>query len=173
MHALLKASYVKFISKYVNLYFMRYVWGVFVLFIITSFIITPVHGDMLVKNFDMLTNITLNRTCMPNDTGIIIHSQQHSDGSKIEIVCDSGEYRMKYIKRDGTTVYVGKCAFERGRNAVMKKVTMDILINQSGFYVTNVTLRQTYWVSLNATPVPPVLPGNFTTTNDMLWCSIP
>lgn len=143
---------------------MRYVWAGFVFLIIASFI-TPVLGDTIVTG-DTIVPIPLTRPCFPTTNGIVIHAQTHVDGSRVEVVCDGGQYRMKYIKRDGTTVFVGKCPFARGRNEVYKKLTATIVTNQSGTFLTNETVNKTFWISFDA---PPVSFGPPTTNGDRIW----
>lgn len=73
---------------------------------------------------------------------------------------------MKYINRNGTTVYVGKCPFPLGRNAPYKKLRGTIIINASGTFITNTTLNKTFWISFDA---PPVSFGPPTTRGDRMW----
>lgn len=143
---------------------MRYVWVCFVFLIIASFI-TPVLGDIVIKG-EFWVPMPLNRTCLPGENGILIHAQKHGDGSRIEIVCDGGQYRMKYIKPDGTSVYVGKCPFPLGRNSPAKKLNWTMVINDSGVFITNSTIEKTFWFSADA---PRPVEGPPTTRNDTEW----
>lgn len=144
---------------------MRYI-GLGIIFLIIIAFIMPALADTVIPNSDILVRMPLNRPCYPTDNGILIHSQNHSDGSKVEIVCDGGQYRMKYIKSDGTTVYVGKCPFPLGRNGPYKKLRGTIIRNASGTFITNTTLNKTFWISLDA---PPLSFGPPTTRGDMMW----
>lgn len=143
---------------------MRYVRGCLV-FLIIAFLITPVLGDIVTKG-DYMVQMPLLRGCLPTTNGIIIHAQTHLDGSRIEIVCDGGQYRMKYIKPDGTTVYVGKCPFARGNNIASKKITATYVQNQSGTFLTAETVNKTFWISFDA---PPKALGPPTTNGDRIW----
>ena len=52
--------------------------------------------------------------CTELTKGATLHAESFADGSKLEILCQGGEYRQKLTLKNGTVGWTGKCPYTNG-----------------------------------------------------------
>ncbi len=103
-------------------------------------------------------NVVVKKACKANEKGPrIAWEQKHEDGTKLELICEGGFWRFKLTLKDGSFVYVGRCAFANGYN-VPKKITESVIIRDASGKITSIkrkSLSKIDYSNWHADPAPP------------------
>ena len=138
-------------------------WSIFFIsfvLVVSSFI--PVSADKVSTDVTFTESIDVGKCPSSQQTPVLVHEQQDSDGNKIKIFCTQGRFLMMYITSTGTQYYVGGCFFDSGANVIRKLVHYDrYTVFDNGTKIgENKTFSRTLWYNFNAPKLPVTTASN-------------